>query len=817
MPRTLYPDTEAYPINTSEPVLIIKTLDGTLQAKVKTSPSLSQIYLENSGSSKLRHVEVQADGKTMGILSQLDPGEKKVLAVSGQIEGLKVLALNQSDSVIEGSVEYDKQLTTASTGTSSPVDFELSTKTVPEEVKPISNTLEMNSSNPDEFDSPTSQEPEPSPLSLTITSNESEARKGDVVGYRCIALNVGPNELSEVQINCAGKMASTKFLPPEKELSLDGIIAIENNTEILGSVQGKDAEGRFYANNTSTAIWMISPKIDLEVEAPKLVHRGDSVIFLIRITNNGSDNLTDINVFDDLGEIGQIPFLTPKAFRVLQKERVVLGSMHDEIRVSAFDSTKRKVYASQGLDLRVLNSSLEIQSQPAVVRAYPGEPAEVTWILSNTGEEVLKNLTLDENGKKCMLKELPPGKTIRMAAIYNKESTSWINVTAYGVDGGGYPTYANGSVLLTSIKPEISLKVMPPEIEVCPGETADISSLITNSGDDSLTDVILTQDGSILATIGRMEPGEFKVIDTRTVISGNSTLQFTVTGKDALGQIRSKSVDVNARTVISAIKAFVSASPPTVAMGSNTKLTCTVVNTGSVPLYSIFVISKEFGPLGNIDYLAPKRQMMITAEKAIDKAVDDRITVEGFTQDKKPVRGSCLLNIGLLNLPGMDIKDLHSQRPALPQQSRTKMDEADVNCGNLSLPLGLPDEEETVTRVTGTAAKDVDHSAVVSNNMILDGISNLLRYVEKMLGNGNHESASFAARDLSAEGKESMSASNDYELSIAGVKGSEHGVIKILDVSALPSSARRRGAGQDNCSHAKPSRNKVSVSEIRVE
>ena len=62
------------------------------------------------------------------------------------------------------------------------------------------------------------------------------------------------------------------------------------------------------------------------------------------------------------------------------------------------------------------------------------------------------------------------------------------------------------------------------------------------------------------------------------------------------------------------------------------------------------------------------------------------------------------------------------------------MAEANINCGNLSLPLELPDEEETVTKVTGTAAKDVDHSAVVSNNMILDGISNLLRYVEKMLG-----------------------------------------------------------------------------------
>ena len=223
---------------------------------------------------------------------------------------------------------------------------------------------------------------------------------------------------------------------------------------------------------------------------------------------------------------------------------------------------------------------------------------------------------------------------------------------------------------------------MPSEIEVCPGETADISSLVTNSGDDCLTDVILTQDGSILATIDRMEPGEFKVIDTRTVISGNSTLQFAVTGKDTLGHSRSESANVCARTVVSAVKVFVSASPPTVVPGGNAKLTCTVVNTGSIPLYSIFVISKEFGPLGNIDYLAPKRQMMISADRTIDKAVDDKITVEGFTQDKKPVRGSCPLNIGLLNLPGHEYKRPHLSRtrpiPTAPHQDGG----ANINCGN---------------------------------------------------------------------------------------------------------------------------------------
>ena len=72
------------------------------------------------------------------------------------------------------------------------------------------------------------------------------------MGYRCKAVNMGPNELSDVQITCAGKMASTKFLPPHKELYLDGVLVIENNTELSAGVQGKDAKGSVYTNNTST-------------------------------------------------------------------------------------------------------------------------------------------------------------------------------------------------------------------------------------------------------------------------------------------------------------------------------------------------------------------------------------------------------------------------------------------------------------------------------------------------------------------------------------------------------------------------------------
>jgi len=52
---------------------------------------------------------------------------------------------------------------------------------------------------------------------------------------------------------------------------------------------------------------------------------------------------------------------------------------------------------------------------------------------------------------------------------------------------------------------------------------------------------------------------------------------------------------------------------------------------------------------------------------------------------------------------------------------------------------------------------------------------------------GENESQSHVIQELSPAGKDSLAGSKNYELSISGVKGSEHGAITILDVNALPS------------------------------
>ena len=771
--------------SSSEPVLKIASSDVSLLAVVNSSPNLSQVHLENNGITKLHRIKVTDRDRSLGTLSELDPGEKKVLSISGRAEKLSVFALDPTGLEIQGRVKYNstKQEKNASEDVGletifDPLLFSMSIPAggaipaeaeVPIAEEPVIPAIPQNSSS--------------TSIALNISVNRSACLAGEAISYRCLATNIGQDELSDVRITCAGKLASTGFLTPHKELELDGILLVENNTRLLAEASAKDGKGNIYTNNTSIDIRMICTQINLLLEAPELVHRGENASILIRIENSGEDNLTDLKVDDGFGEVTRIPALATGEAKTVQQNRTILHSLPYEVMVSARDEVGGEVYSSQSQTIAVMNSSLEIQSESTQVATYPGEPAEVTWILENTGQETLFNVTLQGNGTDCILPQMLPGRSVRMAAIYSKNDSTWINVTVRGMDGRGFETTANGSVLLRGIKPGISLKVMPERIEAAPGDEAEISCLVTNSGEDRLREVVLTLDGAKLSSLGDLEPGEFRVVQARPLIEENSTLQFAVAGEDSQGEVWSDRMAVEAMTVTTAIRVFASASPSAVAPGGTSSITCTVANMGSVPLYSIFVISESLGPLGSIDILSPKHQKTITAKKSISRGGEDTITAEGFTMDKSSVRGEYNLNLVL-------VEGASAERSVKPSDDypdyNVRMVPARVSYGNSSLPFNLPEEKSTITQVSGKMARDVEQSAKKSDNVVVEGVSNLLRYVETLLGISDIVGDDKGATNESESKEKNLSGQENYELSIEGVKSSEHGAIAILDVNAMP-------------------------------
>jgi hypothetical protein len=401
-----------------------------------------------------------------------------------------------------------------------------------------------------------------------------------------------------------------------------------------------------------------------------------------------------------------------------------------------------------------------------------------------------------------------------MSAIYILNKSSRINVTAKGYDSRGYAVGDRGSIHIRVISPGISLKVTPSDVEAFVGEDVNLTCLVTNTGNDALTNVVLSENGDALDRIEGLSPGEFHVFSPNMKIASNSTLDFSVRGTDSLGRTWSDSSKARASLVTSAVKISVMA-PESVKSGDIARITCTLDNPGSVPLYNILANSKTFGPLGLIDYLAPKQQKTITADEPVNEDVKDVIKAEGVTSAKLPVTDSCKLHIAVVGQsaaasgqqkPAADKEESESTlegKTAFMQNSRTGSNSGaiagkQISAEKRSSELNLKAQQATSKAVANPSAKKsisekgsvqvADISSAKNGNDIVDEISGLVQYIKKMLDRmGRRTEAVSRVENLSAtESGNDIRASKNYELAIESAKGSDHGRIKVMDVSAAP-------------------------------
>ena len=802
--QSLSPQMERKEIDSSDLRPDAASKDASLNALVRLDSKVSEVHLENTGSLPLHQIQIIGQGRSLGKISMLDRQEKKVLAVTGSPQDIAVQALDPNDCLLSAQVKYQSLPEAESTEDPMTESMSLKTKSVPSSGISHSSELSPVPSSIDNFASSTSipaleeAASQNTPLLLNLAVNRSDGRPGEAVGYRCTARNEGPDELSHVAINCAGKVASTSYLTPGKELHLDGFIVISNDTRLQAGVQACNPKGDILASNASAEIRRICSELDLELIHPPRAHRGDEIKLAIKVENKGAENLSDIMVRCGEREMGRIELLPSGSSQTLEKKIIVDQSLQDLISAEAQSPVGQEIYASQSLNLSLLNSSLQIQGSPEEVSIYPGEPAEVFWHLKNSGEETLYNLTLEGDGERRILRELAPGKSVDVAAIYSNNVTAWINVTARGFNGNGFEVSDSAGVLLQAIRPGITIKAMPTEVEACPGEEAEANVLVSNSGDDALDNVLLRLNGSTIATIGNLLPGEFRVIQSKTMIIGNCSLEFEAKGEDSNGRSQLDAATVNVECVRLSLKVFASASPAAVSPGESSEITCIVANTGKVTLNDIFVIGKRLGPIGHIDCLYPKRQMTVTTNKTVSSAIEDTITAEGFTQERTSVRASTTLSVELVSSSQSLGDSLEAEELDPGRTSAKDMTWDNVTLGNFSQPFNLPTQEEAERDISRQMASNSDQTAIKQNHAVMDGISNILRYVERLLGVEEKEASQATVQPQSKadesdsdpgfapRGREELAGTQNYELSIAGVKGSEHGAIVILDVNAQP-------------------------------
>jgi hypothetical protein len=800
-----------------------------------------EICLNNAGSDTLRNVRVlDGSDKAIGIIPQLTPGESRTIVLEEAPSELRVIAEEGSGKEIAGRVKssspsHSSQASSSRRAPSSSPAPSLGGK-VPLEIKEahtIANPEPANQKPITSVDSvPKSiDQGDAQGLSIFIEANKTEGLRGEVAGYRCSAVNLGDFILYDMELTCCGKLASTKFLQPGREMHIDGFSLIDNLSIINASVRGNDSEGTLHSNSTKLEVREVSPELRLKARGPAgKVHRGEEITLSVEATNAGGSELRDIRISDSIGLLGTIGSLKPGQTVAVHRTSRLESSLLDKISAEAMDLASQRIYASTEAELAVLSTGINLTVEPSDLLVYPGDTVEAAWIVKNTGEESLKNVTLIEDGSiKGRLKEILPGKSVRVSAIYTVSKSTILNVVARAKDTTGASVQDESQMTIRAVVPGISLKVAPEEITASEGSLAEVTCLVTNNGDDDLKGISIYGNGSLLEKLDRLGPGEFKVTYQKVTIGKNGTIPFSVKGLDSRGKEWSDRLAVNATTVTAAVKISAAAAPAQVRIGQSTIITCTVENIAKTPLFNVFVISETFGPLGTIDFLSPGIKRSISAEKTVTLDVQDIITAEGFTSGKVPIRDSCMIEISLakdakaraqrqIESAGKSA-DAPAQISSISPEGRVNVNSTSEDSQNESrqAPSGaLPDDETTlgvleavseseseiqapetagedVTAQVETGLGSVEDQDISSRDIQekalstgqeepLGGVSGLIRYIKSML---QHIGVRSEAYREEARYEES-SRDGEEVLGIESIRGSERGQISILDVTAIP-------------------------------
>lgn len=487
-------------------------------------------------------------------------------------------------------------------------------------------------------------------LVVTLQVNRTLVRKGGVVGYRCTAVNRGTANAADVALRCGEVTATAANLSPGDGLPLEGTIRADGPMNLTAKASGSGPDGSRLTDEAFITIEVISPDLNLEVsKEPEEICRGQRISIVVRLENSGDDALSNVIVSDALGEIGKISILEPGEARTLTRNSTIDKDLEDVIRVVAIDSTGGRIHRSEVLNFELLEPRLNLTVDPRNTAAYLGDAVEVVWTVKNTGEVDLADVTFDGEGvSKFRLPAVATGGTTQVSSTYFANESREIFGLAEGRTAGGETVFDSASFEIKVVSPGISLNVKPPEVEACPEQAFNLTCLVTNSGDDILKDVIISEMSlGTLEKIGRLEPGDFRVVTLDFFAEMNTSFSLEAKGTDSMGKTWTNSQNVAVKLVSANIELFVRADPPEITPGGTVNVVCTVKNGGGLPIFSTFIMSESLGHLGTIDYISPGSSRTLEREIEVSEEIEAEIKAEGFTKERASVRDQAILSVDL--------------------------------------------------------------------------------------------------------------------------------------------------------------------------
>ena len=413
-----------------------------------------------------------------------------------------------------------------------------------------------------------------------------------------------------------------------------------NNTATVSGVPPTGAAVSDADSVTVTATPRPSVTVDKTADVTTISNAGDRVGYQFVVTNTGNVTLSSIAINDPLPGLSPVTcavsVLAPAATTTCSasylatQANIDAGAVANTATVRATPPTGSLVSGTDAVTV-VATSSPSIsmlKSATPSTATNAGTDISYSFVVTNTGNVTLSAMSISDplpglSGLSCPTNTLAPRQVVTCTATYaltqaNVDAGSVINTaTVTATPPGGAPTVNASGIATVNITPSPTislLKTVTPSSVSAVGDLLTFNFLATNTGNVSLTNVIVSDPFPLLSAVscpgfaGTLRPGDsVNCVATYRVVqadldAGSIRNRASVVGSSSVSDtqvVGSGAVVVN--TVndpqLSLTK---TASATVVSSGQNVTYTIVASNTGNVGLTNV-VISDPLPGLSALD------------------------------------------------------------------------------------------------------------------------------------------------------------------------------------------------------------------------
>ena len=309
--------------------------------------------------------------------------------------------------------------------------------------------------------------------------------------------------------------------------------------------------------------------------------------------------------------------------------------------------------------------SLAKESGASVV--YAGEPVTYTYVLTNTGDVALTEVTIADNQKSppqvcAPVPHLEPSEVITCTWTTTLAADTTNIATASGLDPWSDPVTATASAFVDTIQPPgpggegiITLQKTASAEMVYIDETVVYTYTVSNIGDDPVHNITLSDDqlGSIAGPFD-LEAGASAVFSASASLTADTTNIATAEGQNLLGDpvtaTASAFVGVVAPDVT--LSLALNASAPRVYAGDTVTYTYTVNNLGSDTAYDVVLADDLLGMIGGPLDLSAGESAVYVLSQQMDEDTSRVATVTGQDRLGKLLEDTAEIFVDTIQRPG---------------------------------------------------------------------------------------------------------------------------------------------------------------------